>query len=122
LAATERRLVLACGSRGWAERRTIAWALECHCTPWTVVLHGGARGADRIAGEEAEGLGLATRVIRPDWGLGRRAGLVRNLAMLDERPDLVLAFHDGRSRGTAHTIAESGRRGIETIVFLAHSP
>jgi hypothetical protein len=40
------------------------------------------------------------------------AGRERNLRMLDSEPDLVIAFWDGTSRGTAHTIREAEKRGI----------
>jgi hypothetical protein len=86
----------------------------------STVVHGGARGADRIAGELAQALGLEERVFLPDWSsYGKRAGMIRNLAMLDLVPDIVLAFWDGASTGTGHTIGEARRRGIPVDVTLA---
>jgi hypothetical protein len=80
-------------------------------------LHGGARGADQLAGMIARRLGLSERIITPDWQThGRAAGIVRNVTMLDTGPDLVLAYWDGGSTGTAHTIREAQRRGIPTEV------
>lgn len=38
--------------------------------------------------------------------------MIRNIEMLDQKPDLVLAFWDGASTGTGHTVAEAGKRGI----------
>ena len=47
-----------------------------------------------------------------DWvRLGKRAGMVRNLQMLDSA-DAVVAFWDGQSRGTAHMINETKKRGL----------
>ena len=42
--------------------------------------------------------------------------------MLDQKPDLVLAFHDdlGKSRGTADTVGEAKRRGIP-VEHVFHS-
>lgn len=39
--------------------------------------------------------------------------------MLDEKPDLVVAFHDAlhRSRGTKDCVEEAQRRGIPVRVF-----
>ncbi len=48
--------------------------------------------------------------------MGRRAGPERNIRMLDSTPDLVLAFWDGQSRGTRHTISEARRRNITVRV------
>lgn len=47
-----------------------------------------------------------------DWERGRIAGKVRNLRMLAEWPDEVLAFWDGRSGGTGHTIQVSRLTGL----------
>jgi hypothetical protein len=89
-------------------------------TRGTIIVHGGARGADRMAGELAHALGLQERVMLPDWNsYGHRAGFIRNLAMLDLDPERVLAFWDGASTGTGHTIAEARRRGIPVDVTLA---
>lgn len=77
------------------------------------VIHGDARGADLLAAAAAMRLGFGVRAFPANWKLhGRAAGPIRNLQMLDERPDKVIAFHDGRSRGTQHTIDEARRRGI----------
>lgn len=105
------------GSRSWSDRDAIRAALE----GWpatTTLLHGNANGADRIAASVAAELGYGIRPYEPD----KRAGILRNLAMLDERPDVVLAFWDGRSHGTRHTIREARRRGIPVQVFRPHGP
>jgi len=84
----------------------------------TVVMHGGARGADRMAATIAAGLGLQVEEYPADWkGLGRSAGITRNLAMLAEQPDLVLAFWRDESTGTGHTVGVALRRGITVEVF-----
>jgi hypothetical protein len=111
--------VLVCGSRDWSDRDAIASALTgLPGEHYEIeVIHGGARGADRIAAEEAEALGFSTRAFPADWQThGRRAGILRNLQMLDERPNIVLAFQRGGSRGTQHTIDEARRRGISVEV------
>ncbi len=53
--------------------------------------------------------------------MGRRAGLDRNVRMLDSKPDLALAFWDGQSRGTGHTITEARRRNIPVTVVTSAS-
>jgi hypothetical protein len=87
------------------------------CLPeGTIVIHGGAGGADRMAGSLAVKLGLGTPIVYPaKWReQGRAAGHIRNRLMLDqEQPDLVIAFWDGESPGTKGMIDEVKRRGIE---------
>lgn len=85
----------------------------------TLVITGGAQGADWWAHNHAGHRGLARKVIRADWEThGKRAGIIRNLQMLDEKPELVIAFWDGKSPGTKHTITEARKRGI-TVEIIA---
>jgi hypothetical protein len=110
---------LVCGSRSWRDAEPIRARLR-ELPRGAAVMHGGARGADQLAGTVAAALGLEVVEYPADWrGLGRSAGLRRNLAMLDEQPDVVLAFWDGRSSGTAHVIVNANRRGIPLEVVFA---
>jgi hypothetical protein len=113
--------VLVCGSRGWKDSSTIHRVLGRLHHPGmkiTEIIHGGAAGADTMAGNWARGNFVPVRVFIPDWEqFGRSAGFKRNIQMLDTNPDLVLAFWDGRSKGTKHTIDTAVRRGITTEVF-----
>lgn len=109
--------VLVCGSRDWGNSLAIDSVISS-MPKGTVVITGGARGADRWAHEAAQEAGLATMVFKADWTqYGRAAGYRRNIEMLDEQPDLVVAFWDGLSRGTAHTIREARKRGIQVSVI-----
>lgn len=111
-------IVLACGSRDWTDREVIARRLYAFHDPDLQVIHGAAPGADTIAGDEAEALMLTVRAYPADWKQhGKRAGILRNIQMLDERPDLVIAFQINGSRGTQHTIDEARRRGIPVEVI-----
>jgi hypothetical protein len=85
--------------------------------PFAEIIHGGAPGADRTAGWLAEDFGFTVREFKANWDRdGKRAGILRNIKMLDTKPDLVLAFWDGKSRGTKHVIDEAERRGIPVEV------
>jgi len=111
-------LVLVCGSRDWTDRGAILDALLTRAP--REVIHGAAPGADRIAADIARLYLISARAFPAAWDrYGRRAGILRNLAMLDERPGLVLAFQRGGSRGTQHTIDEARRRGILVEVHAA---
>jgi basic membrane lipoprotein Med (substrate-binding protein (PBP1-ABC) superfamily) len=113
------RLVLVCGSRGFdidGDARRIVWnrldAIKTAPRDLRIIV-GGANGPDEFARKWAVETEINHTVIYAQWeDHGKRAGIIRNLAMLDEGPDLVLAFWDGTSKGTLHTITEAERRGI----------
>ena len=84
----------------------------------SVIVHGAARGVDRIAEQEAQKLGLLVEAHPADWDThGKAAGFIRNAHMVALGADLVLAFWDGRSRGTAHTIEIAEKAGIPVEVI-----
>ena len=115
------KLVLVCGSRNWQSRRTIASCLrDAKAQGFTHVVHGGCRGADAIAGEEAERLGLYVVVVRAQWHrYGKGAGTMRNAEMLELGPELVLAFAQrlSLSRGTGFTVQLARAFRIPVRVF-----
>jgi hypothetical protein len=114
--------VLVCGSRTWTNADLITHRIAQ--LPWgSTVIHGGAEGADELAHAAACVAGLATEVYCPAWGeYGRAAGPIRNRAMLDSKPDLVIAFQVGQSRGTQDVIDEARRRGFHVEVTVVPPP
>ncbi len=81
----------------------------------SLIIHGGARGADRLASEIADVLGIPQVVYPANWtGEGRAAGAIRNQRMLDHgKPDLVLAAPGGR--GTADMVRRATAEGIPVV-------
>lgn len=88
----------------------------------TRIVSGGARGADTLGERFANEMGLEITRFIPDWdGLGKRAGYVRNAEMAkfaveDNNDGLLIAFWDGKSRGTKHMIDLANRYGLEVHV------
>lgn len=81
------------------------------------IVSGGAKGADTYAREFAIKRGIRLIEHLPDYSkYGRAAPLVRNRLIIDDC-DKVLAFWDGKSRGTKQTIdyAESKGKPIKII-------
>src|SRR3954465_2946642 len=113
--------VLVCGSRGWGRVWQVRMVYaELDKLKPTEIISGGARGADRVAEVWAKTNSVPITVFTPDWNkYGRRAGILRNNQMLDTNPDLVLAFWDGVSTGTKHTINEARKRGMKVEVIRA---
>lgn len=78
----------------------------------TAIISGMARGADSLGVQYAQEHGIQIMQFPADWaGLGKRAGMVRNLQMLDVA-DAVIAFWNGVSRGTGHMVSEAKKRGL----------
>ncbi len=109
-------LVLVCGSRSWSNPVLIRDRLR-ELPRGARIIHGGARGADTMAALYARALGIPETSYPARWReQGKRAGIIRNIEMLDQKPDLVLAFWDGASTGTGHTVSEANKRGIPVEV------
>ena len=111
--------VLVCGSRNWKRKESILKELE-KLPKDTIIIHGAARGADLIAGDIAQHLGLTVKEFPADWDKYKKAaGIIRNKQMLEEKPNLILAFHENieSSKGTAHMIKIASEAGIEVRLF-----
>lgn len=116
--------VLVCGSRNW----TRCWMIETYLDGLDarfgplIIIEGEAAGADRAGAVWAERHDPRREVMRfpADWERhGKRAGFLRNTAMLEEgQPDLVLAFADDLSTsvGTAMMVKIARAAGVPTIV------
>ena len=88
----------------------------------TKIVSGGARGADTLGERFANEIGLEVTRFIPDWdGLGKQAGYVRNAEMAkfaveDNNDGLLIAFWDGKSKGTKHMIDLANKYGLEVHV------
>jgi aspartokinase-like uncharacterized kinase len=108
--------VIVCGGRDYADRRRVVEVLA-GLPEDTVVVHGAARGADRIAGEVATSLGLRVEAHPANWRChGKAAGPLRNRAMLAAGVDLVVAFPGGS--GSADMVRRARRAGIHVVEVL----
>ncbi|MFE2869781.1 bifunctional DNA primase/polymerase [Embleya sp. NPDC059259] len=114
--------VLVTGSRSWDDpapvRTTLAALLE-QARAGLVVVHGACpRGADAHAAAWARdhrGRGVTEEPHPADWpALGRRAGIVRNLAMVALGADRCLAFVRDASPGATHCANAAEQAGIPT--------
>lgn len=85
------------------------------------VVSGNARGVDKMGEAWAHHKGVTVEVYRAEWGrLGRGAGFARNTKMA-EVADRLVAFWDGKSKGTGHMIAEARYRQLPLEVH-AYEP
>lgn len=105
------------GSRDWLDEEPIRVALSS-LPPGSTVVHGGAGGADYLAGRIARALGLHVEPHPADWRrYGKAAGGLRNAEMVDAGADLVLAFPLPDSIGTWDLVRKAKAAGIETRVW-----
>lgn len=107
--------VIVCGGRDYSHRNHVFGALDrLHRERGIAcVIHGGAGGADSLAGEWAEGAGVPVQRFPADWKVSARAaGPLRNARMIAEgQPDGVVAFPGGK--GTADMIAQAEAAGLK---------
>ena len=83
------------------------------------IVSGGAVGVDTCAAEYARAKGLRLTEILPEYEkYGRAAPIARNKQIVDHA-DKVLAFWDGKSRGTLSVIkyAEEIKKPCEVIIL-----
>jgi hypothetical protein len=115
--------ILVCGGRDFADmnflfNKLTGFVLERQI-PFDdiVIIEGGARGADTLARQWAESLGIKFVEYPADWYRhGRSAGPIRNKQMLTEgKPDLVIAFPGGK--GTHNMIKQAVFAGVPTMSF-----
>lgn len=119
--------LLVCGALEW-ESRDVMWRRLDKLAP-SIICHGAARGADRLAGAWASRRGVEVVECPADWRPGGRfdwgAGKRRNVEMLERfEPELVAAFKDGfdfsfRTGGTEHMVKTALAAGVPCQVMNA---
>lgn len=112
---------LICGGRDFADYAMMERALKAlilHPQD-SVIIHGGARGADTFAGQWGHDHGTPVERYVANWDRDKsRAGVLRNLRMLNHgKPDVVIAFPGGR--GTAHMVKIAREAGVIVIEVTA---
>lgn len=116
------RRVLVTGSRDWNNSRAVGAALSLVIATGReqdyVIVHGDARGLDRIAKGWAEVFGVRHEPHPADWKLhGKKAGILRNQEMVDLGAEICLAFPTEDSVGTLDCMRRAAKAGIQVINF-----
>jgi len=80
------------------------------------IISGGANGADKLAKEFALENNIPYKEYPADWKAhGKNAGRIRN-AEIVAQADYVIAFWDGVSTGTKHTINLAKEKGLQVLI------
>lgn len=83
----------------------------------TTVVSGGAKGADSLGKRWATENNIPYVEYLPDWNqFGKAAGMIRNTDIV-KAADVILAFWDGESRGTAGAINIARKHNKTTFII-----
>jgi hypothetical protein len=101
------------GSRDFDDYDLLAKTLSDYSID--LVVSGGAKGADALAERYALLHNIETLIFKPEYKLyNRGAPLKRNLQIIDAS-DFVIAFWDGKSRGTKHAIDYASSQNKQVV-------
>jgi len=117
--------VLVTGSRDWDNWGLIREALEPFFGLDVTLIHGDARGADKMADYVWTEWGGKTRAVPANWDrFGKSAGIRRNEGMvlsLTPESSVVVAFLRDDSPGTTHCARFAEQRGL-TVIKVPYAP
>ncbi len=84
----------------------------------SMIVSGGASGADSYSERYARENGLAILIFYPNWNLyGKKAGFIRNSQII-EAADEICAFWDGASKGTLDSIDKARKLGKIVYTYM----
>ena len=111
------------GSRSFADYKLLEAMLDKHINALEgklidTIISGGAVGADTLAVRYAKSNGIDWQEFKPEWSKyrGKSAAVVRNKKIVDHS-DILVAFWDGKSKGTAHTVRFAKEKGIPVHIY-----
>lgn len=85
------------------------------------IICGMARGADMLGYRLAKEFKLPLKEFPADWSIGKRAGYIRNEQMAkyayENGNGILLAFWDGKSKGTKWMIELAKKYNLEIHIF-----
>jgi hypothetical protein len=114
------------GSRTWTNAKLMARTIESyvsvHGLKWKdiILISGGAKGADKLAEEFAEGKNIAIEVYLPDYKIYNKnkweAPHKRNTTIAHES-EFLFCFWDGKSRGCMDTVEKIKKYGKQFVII-----
>jgi hypothetical protein len=104
------------GSRGFNDYDYIANILN-NIEDITLIISGGAPGADRLAELYADKNNINKLILKADWDkYGKSAGIIRNKDIVDNA-EYIIAFWDGVSKGTKNSIDRAKKANKKVLIF-----
>lgn len=106
------------GSRTFNDFALLRKTLDTLYPNISLIVSGGAKGADSFAERYAKEEGISTLIFKPDWKThGKAAGFIRNKDIV-EAADMVIAFWDGISKGTKNSMDHAEKMGKKLITVM----
>ena len=103
------------GGREFNDYEYLNRVLQAHDI--TMIVSGTARGADRLGEMWADNNNVPVKKHPADWNKhGKSAGYIRNSEMA-KCSEALVAFWDGKSRGTKHMIDLATKEGLVVTVY-----
>ena len=103
------------GSRSFQDYDVLSHFLKGHYI--SLIVSGGAIGADTLAARYAGEKNIPLIVIKPNWvKYPKTAGFVRNKEII-RAVDIVVAFYDGFSSGTKHSLDFAEKLNKKTFII-----
>ena len=84
----------------------------------TEVVSGGARGVDTYAARYAAENNIPLKVFKPDYKVHLQGAPIRRNELIVQYADKVLAFWDGKSRGTKYVIDYARKHGKPVQIVM----
>jgi hypothetical protein len=104
------------GCRNFHDLNILYDAIEYSKFIITEVVSGGAKGVDELGEIYAQTNNIPLKIINAQWNLyGKRAGMIRNVAMADESEALIVLW-DYQSKGTGGMIKAATARNLKVFV------
>jgi len=105
------------GGRSFDDYELVCETLEEYKERVTLVISGGAKGADTLGEKWANDNNIETLIFKPDWKkYGKKAGHLRNTDII-ENCDMCVAFWDGISTGTYDSIKKTKKYNKELLII-----
>lgn len=105
------------GGRDFNDFKLLESTLESYKNKISLVVSGGAKGADSLGEKWAINNNIETLIFPADWKqYKKRAGFIRNEDII-KNCDTVIAFWDGVSKGTAHSLSLANKYNKPTKII-----
>lgn len=105
------------GSRTFNDYKLLSKVLDLYKNFDYIIVSGGANGADSLSEKYAKENNIKTNIYLPDWKkYGKSAGFIRNNDIVNNS-DIIIAFWDGKSKGTKHSISLAKKQNKNVSVY-----
>jgi len=106
------------GSRDFSDLSRVHTYVHDNFCDGDILVSGSARGVDSAGEEQARALGITCEIYKPDYNKypGRYAPIARNRDIV-AAADKVVAFWDGKSRGTLSALEFARELGKPVEIF-----